>query len=75
MLFWVRPVSIQVVGTKSWQQPRPTREERHPLQSSLCLFVLVLKTRRPASLAILRGGGQHRILPFFWGGGDVFMTG
>lgn len=33
-------------------------------QSKLWLFVLVLKTRHPASLAVLRGGGQQ-----WWGGG------
>lgn len=56
-------------GDKVMAAAKANRGGEAPFQSSLCLFVLVPKTRRPASLAILRGGGQHRILPFFWGGG------
>lgn len=69
MLFWMRPGFYSGCGDKVIAAAKANRGGEAPFRSKLWLFVLVLKTRRPASLAILRGDGQHRILPCFWGGG------
>lgn len=47
--------------------------EEAPFHSKPQAFVLVLKTLHLAPLAILRGEGQHCILPFGGGGGGAFM--
>lgn len=52
-------------GDKVIAAAKGSQGGKAPFQSKLLLFVLVPKTPRPASLAILRGDGQHRILPFF----------
>lgn len=69
MRFWMRPGFYSGCGDKVIAAAKANWGGEAPFRSKLWLFVLVLKTRRPASLAILRGDGQHRILPFFWGGG------
>lgn len=64
-------------GDKAAAAAKASRGGEAPFRSKLQPFVLVLKTLRPASLAIRRGDGQHRILLFFSFffsiGGDVFM--
>lgn len=52
-------------GDKAAVAAKASRGGEAPFRIKLQLFVLVLKTRRPASLAIRRGDGQHRILLFF----------